>query len=71
MAIGYNPATGRNSSQVGGGGFNKFAAGAKRYGAGRRAPNVGAAQDMTGYGARDLRNECRKNALLRQVGGTN
>lgn len=71
MATGYNPATGRNSSQVGGGGFNKFAAGAKRYGSGRRGPNQGAAQDKTGYGARDLRNEARKNALLRWAGGRN
>lgn len=65
----YNPATGRNSSMIGGGGFNPLAAGAKRYGAGRRNPNQGAAQDKTGYGARDLRNEARKNALLRWAGG--
>lgn len=68
MATGYNNATGRNSSSVGGGGFNKFSAGAKRYGAGRRAPNVGAAQDKTGYGARDLRNKARTNALMRWAG---
>ncbi len=67
----YNRATGRNSSPVGGGGFTPYAAGAKRYGSGRRAPNVGQVQDMTGYGARDLRNEARKNALLRWAGGRN
>lgn len=67
----YNPATGRNSSTVGGGGFNPFSAGAKRYGAGRRAPNVGAAKDKTGYGQRDARNDARKNALLRWAGGRN
>lgn len=65
----YNPVTGRNSSSVGGGGFNPSSAGGKRYGSGRRNPNQGAAQDMTGYGARDLRNEARKNALLRRAGG--
>lgn len=69
MAYGYNPATGRNSSSVGGGGFNGYAAGVKRYGAGRRGPNQGAAKDKTGYGERDRRNEARKNALLRWVGG--
>lgn len=67
----YNPVTGRNSSLVGGGGFNRYSAGAKRYGSGRRNPNQGAAQDKTGYGARDLRNEARKNALLRWAGGRN
>lgn len=66
---GYNPVTGRNSSTVGGGGFNPLSAGSKRYGAGRRNPNQGAAQDKTGYGARDLRNEARQNALMRWVGG--
>ena len=65
----YNPVTGRNSSLVGGGGFNAYSAGAKRYGSGRRNPNQGAAQDKTGYGARDLRNEARKNALLRYTSG--
>lgn len=65
----YNRATGRNSSMVGGGGFNAYSAGEKRYGAGRRGPNQGAAQDKTGYGARDLKNEARKNALLRWSGG--
>lgn len=65
----YNPATGRNSSSVGGGGFNRYAAGAKRYGSGRRNPNQGATKDKTGYGERDLRNEARKNALLRWAGG--
>jgi hypothetical protein len=68
MTAMYNPATGTNSSFVGGGGFNPSSAGAKRYGSGRRNPNQGAAQDMTGYGARDLRNNARKNALMRWVG---
>lgn len=69
MTFMYNPATGRNNSPIGGGGFNPYAAGDKRYGAGqRRNPNQGAAQDMTGYGARDLRNKARTSALMRWVG---
>lgn len=67
--VGFNPVSGRNGSAVGGAGFNKYAAGAKRYGSGRRNPNQGAAQDKTGYGARDLRNEARRNALLRWASG--
>jgi len=62
----YTPA---GRSQIGGGGFNRYAAGGKRYGSGRRNPNQGKAQDKTGYGARDLKNEARKNALLRWAGG--
>ncbi len=69
MTAGYNPARGRNSSALGGGGFNKYAAGAKRYGSGRLNPNQGAAQDKTGYGARDLRNKARREALLKRAGG--
>lgn len=65
----YNPVTGRNSSLVGGGGFNAYSAGAKRYGSGRRNPNQGATQNKAGYGARDLRNEARKNALLKRASG--
>jgi hypothetical protein len=65
---GYNSMTGRNSSTVGGGGFTPYAAGQKRYGAGRRGPNVGKTADKTGYGARDLRNDARKNALLKWAG---
>lgn len=64
----YNSATGRNGSPVGGGGFNPLSAGRKRYGTGRLGPNVGKTTDKAGYGARDLRNEARKNALLRRAG---
>lgn len=64
----YNPATGRNGSLAGGGGFNPLSAGAKRYGAGRRAPNVGKTTDKAGYGERDLRNQAKKNALIRWAG---
>ena len=64
----YNSATGRNSSTTGGGGFNRLSAGAKRYGSGRLNPNQGKTSDMAGYGARDLRNKARKDALLRRAG---
>ena len=64
----YNPATGRNNSLVGGGGFNRFSAGGKRYGAGRMAPNQGKTANMTGYATRDIKNEARKNALLKRAG---
>lgn len=50
-------------------GFNKYAAGAKRYGAsGRSAPNVGAS-DKAGYAARDQRIAARKKALLLRAQG--
>lgn len=68
MAGMYNAATGRNNSSVGGGGFNAYSAGSKRYGAGRRAPNVGQVSDMTGYGQRDLRAKARTDALKRWAG---
>lgn len=64
----YNAATGRNGSLSGGAGFNKLSAGAKRYGSGRRAPNVGKTSNIGGYGERDLRNEAKKNALIRRAG---
>lgn len=68
MAGLYNRATGRDSSTVGGGGFNRLSAGAKRYGSGRANPNQGKTANKTGYGERDLRNEARKNALLKWAG---
>lgn len=65
---GYNTATGRNSSGIGGGGFNALAAGSKRYGTGRRGPNVGKTTDKAGYNQRDMRNSARKDALMRWAG---
>lgn len=64
----YNAATGRNNSGVGGAGFTPYSAGVKRYGAGRRAPNVGKTSNIGGYGARDLRNEARRDAIQRRIG---
>jgi hypothetical protein len=53
-----------------GSGFNPYAAGAKRYGAGRLAPNVGMTTDKAGYAQRDAQNAARKNALLRRMKGS-
>lgn len=64
----YNASTGRNGSTAGGAGFNPLSAGRKRYGASRRAPNVGKTTDKAGYVQRDMRNEAQKNALIRWVG---
>ena len=50
-------------------GFNKYAAGAKRYGpSGRSAPNVGPS-DKTGYAMRDQRIAARKRALSLRAQG--
>lgn len=50
-----------------GNGFNKYAAGAKRYGAaGRSMPTVGPVS-KAGYRERDARIAARKQALLKQM----
>ena len=49
---------------------NKYATGAKRYGAGlRSAPNVGAvsASGRTGYAERDLRAKARRDAMVARL----
>lgn len=52
-------------------GFNPYAAGSKRYGSGRTAPNVGAVsgQGQMGYAERDAKAAARKRALLKRLGG--
>lgn len=47
--------------------FNAYAAGAKRYGGGRSAPNVGMMLDPMGYRERELENQAKRNALLRRL----
>lgn len=47
-------------------GFNAYAAGIKRYGAGRDFPTMGRV-DSTGYAERDLKIKARRNALLRRL----
>lgn len=46
--------------------FNKYAAGAKRYGMGRDAPNIGRS-DPLGYRERDAKARRRRNMLLRRL----
>lgn len=49
-------------------GFNKYAAGDKRYGiAQNRGPNTGMALDRSGYAERDMRLQARRNAMLRRM----
>lgn len=69
MVTGFNPAKGRNGSQVGGAGYNRLSAGRKVYGGGRPYPNAGKTTDKAGYTERDAKNQARKNAVLRRLGG--
>lgn len=50
---------------------NTYAAGAKRYGAGRSMPNIGnmSGGGMMGYAMRDQKAQARKNAIKRRLGG--
>lgn len=66
MANPFNPARGKNTSLIGGGGFNKQAAGSKAYGGGRPFPNSGktSAAGKIGYNERDA----RRNAILKRQG---
>lgn len=47
--------------------FNSYAAGVKRYGGGRTAPNIGMKLDPMGYRQRELETEAKRNALLRRL----
>lgn len=47
-------------------GFTPYSAGAKTYGSGRSAPNVGAS-DKKGYRERDNKASSMRNALLRRL----
>lgn len=46
-----------------------YAAGGKRYGAGRSMPNIGntSAQGMLGYAQRDNQAKARKDAIMRRL----
>lgn len=69
MADRFNPSRGTNKPLIGGGGFNNFAAGNKRYGAGRIAPNVGPVANKAGYVARDRKYDAYGEALRRRRQG--
>lgn len=49
--------------------FQPYGAGAKRYGAGRDAPNIGPSDPM-GYKERELRSRARSNAIMRRLKAT-
>jgi hypothetical protein len=53
----------------GSGGFNRYSAGAKRYGGGRSMPNIGPVANMQGYRERDNEAAARKAAILRRLKG--
>ncbi len=54
---------------IGGAGFNKYAAGAKRYGIGVTGPNTGMKLDKEGYQERDTRQRAKNAAMLKWVQG--
>lgn len=49
------------------GSFQPYAAGPKRYGGGRSAPNVGPVTNTQGYKERDLRNKVYKKRMLAKL----
>ncbi len=51
---------------TGGGGFNQYGVGAKRYGSGLDAPNIGAV-DKTGYAERDAVAQARKKLVQKRM----
>jgi len=50
-------------------GFNPYAAGKKKYGAGRPMPTTGKLVDKAGYTQRDAKAKARKEALIRRASG--
>lgn len=56
-------------SNVGGAGFNKYAAGAKKYGIGIVGPNTGMKLDKAGYQERSANQRAKNAALLKWVQG--
>jgi hypothetical protein len=61
---------GMNPAPQGGAGFNAYAAGAKVYGQGRSAPNVGPVSPNAklGYAQRDAQNAARRAAFMQRAG---
>ena len=54
---------------IGGAGFNKYAAGAKRYGIGVTGPNTGMKLDKEGSQERETRQRAQNAAMLKWVQG--
>jgi hypothetical protein len=51
------------------GGFQSYAAGTKKYGAGRSMPNIGnvSGTGLQGYAERDQKAKSRKQAIMRRL----
>tara|TARA_B110000459_G_scaffold129925_1_gene142169 strand:+ start:5709 stop:5933 length:225 start_codon:yes stop_codon:yes gene_type:complete len=58
-------------SNIGGAGFNKYAAGAKRYGFGIVGPNTGMKLDKAGYQERGTKQRAKNAAMLKWMQGKN
>jgi len=56
---------------IGGAGFNKYAAGAKRYGIGVSGPNTGMKLDKEGYIERSTKQRAKNAAMLKWVKNKN
>lgn len=56
-------------SMIGGAGFNKYAAGAKRYGIGVVGPNTGMKLEREGYKERSMRQRAKNAAMLKWIQG--
>lgn len=56
---------------IGGAGFNKYAAGAKRYGIGVAGPNTGMKLDKAGYQERSATQRAKNAAMLKWMQGRN
>ena len=69
--VGLNPVRGLLSTPAGqqkaGGGFEAYAAGAKHYGTGVSAPNIGKTANKVGYGQRDGAMASRRDAYLERM----
>lgn len=63
----FNPSRGKLRPLEGGGGFNKFAAGNKRYEFGQTAPNQGPVKDRSGYRKRDAKYDAYQEALRKKA----
>ena len=58
-------------ANIGGAGFNKYAAGAKRYGIGITGPNTGMKLDKAGYQERSAKQRAKNAATLKWIQGRN
>jgi hypothetical protein len=56
---------------IGGAGFNKYAAGAKKYGVGIVGPNTGMKLDQAGYKERSTKQRAKNSAMLKYIQNRN